>query len=485
MIVYIGFGLGGINTLLFARFLTLDENGLTGMFVSIGSIMFAFANVGTPSFINKFYPYYRDNLPDKKNDMMTLSLLGTGIAFLLVIVGGIVFKPLVIQKFGNNSAGVVKYYYWIFPFGLGQSLFTVLEAYGWQRNRAVLTSFLRECQWRLLNLLLILGLALGILRGFDLFVKLYSFTYLLIALIMTVALMARKQLHFTFSISRVTRKFASRIKSMILLAWTGSVMFNLSFYFAQIVIASVVPGGLDAVAVFTFGQFVASLIMAPQRGVAAAAIGPLSQAWKDKDYGRIGRIYTRSSINQLVFSIVIFILVALNFRDAILFFGIPHKYLAGESVFLIIGLNRVIDMGTGLNTQIIGTSTYWRFDFVTGMILVAFTIPLNYWLAKHYGIMGPAIADILTFSLYNAIRCIFLYRKFHMQPFNSRTIYTLLLGAGTYALAYFCFRSQTGFLWMIIRSVSILALYGGGAVLLRLSEDSDALWLAIRKKLRL
>ena len=72
-------------------------------------------------------------------------------------------------------------------------------------------------------------------------------------------------------------------------------MFNLSFYFAAVVIASVVPGGLTAVGLFTMAQYVASLIQAPQRGVASAAIGPLSKAWKKKDYGRIGRIYRRSA----------------------------------------------------------------------------------------------------------------------------------------------------------------------------------------------
>jgi O-antigen/teichoic acid export membrane protein len=283
----------------------------------------------------------------------------------------------------------------------------------------------------------------------------------------------------------VTKRFWSKIKALIFLAWTANVMFNISFYFAQLVIAAVVPGGLAAVAVFTTGQFVASLVAAPQRGVAAAAIGPLSQAWRDKDHGRIARIYSRSSINQLIFSIGIFILIALNFRDGVLTLKLAPAYLAAQTVFIIIGLNRIIDMGTGLNVQIIGTSTYWRFDFITGMILVLLTVPLNYLLARRLGIVGPAIADILSFSLYNGIRCVFLYRKFGMQPFSKQTFYTLALGAIVYFAGEWLFRSFHGWMGMTLRSGAILLLYAGGVLALRLSDDVAPVWETVKKRLRI
>ena len=37
--------------------------------------MFSFANLGMQAYINKFYPYYNDNLPKKQNDLITLGLL--------------------------------------------------------------------------------------------------------------------------------------------------------------------------------------------------------------------------------------------------------------------------------------------------------------------------------------------------------------------------------------------------------------------------
>jgi O-antigen/teichoic acid export membrane protein len=482
-VVYLGFGLGAINTLLFARWLTPAQNGLViGMFVSIGNIMYPIATMGMPSVINRFYPYYKDDLPAKKNDLMSIAFFLTLAAFLLVVLAGLVFKPLVIRKFGNNSELLVHYYYWVFPFGLGLSLLYVLEAYGWQLRSSVLTSLAREVILRLFNLILILLLFLGILGGFDIFVKFYSFTYLGAAAILVFYLSRKGGLHLVFSLSKVTKEFLEKIKSLIMLAWSANVVLNLSLYFAQLVIAAVVPGGLASVAIFTIGQYIASLIMAPMRGVAAAGTGPLSQAWKEQDHERIRHIYQRSSLNLLIFAVGMFILIAINFRDGILTFGLNRAYLGAETVFIIIGLNRVIDMGTGLNTQIIGTSEHWGFDFRTGMFLVALTIPLNYLLAKRMGIVGPAVADIVTFSLYNGIRCAFLYRKYGFQPFNRKTFYTLIIGIVLYFGCRSLFGSGHGLVWMIVRSTAFLCLYGGAVLTLRLSDDVLPVWQTIRKR---
>ena len=119
-------------------------------------------------------------------------------------------------------------------------------------------------------------------------------------------------------------------------------------------------------------------------------------AWKDKDTKEIGRIYQRSSINLLSFSLFIFILIWLNFSNAISFFNINPEYLNGKWVFFIMGLVTIIEMGTGVNSQIIGTSTYWRFELWTSLLLTAMIIPLSYTLTVKFGILGPALSNLIS-----------------------------------------------------------------------------------------
>lgn len=481
-IVYIGFALGFLNTYLFAREggFTPSQYGLTNIFIAIASIMYSLANLGMQSYIYKFYPYYKGNLNYKENDMMTVALLVSMAGFVMVMVSGIAFRQLVIQKFGEHSPELVKYYYWIFPFGFGLTIYSLLEAFAWQAKKSVLTNYLREVQFRVFTTALILLSYAGIVRDFSLFIHLYAFTYLTIAAALLIYLVATKKLHFTFSFSRVTRKFVDKIVALCSFVWGGGLVFNLSTVFDSIVIAAVVPDGMAYVGVYSLAQNISSLIQAPQRGVISAALGPLSQAWKEKDYERINRIYHRSSINQLVFSIAMFVLIWINFTDGVITFSLKKTYFDAQYIFLFIGLMRIVDLGTGLNAQIIATSNYWRFEFLTGTFLLLLTLPMNYLLAKQLGAVGPAIANLITFSIYNAIRYVFLLRKFGMQPFTPKTLYTLLLGVLGFFVSHYLFKEYQGLQWIVIRSAAFLAIYGAGIIYFDISPDVMPVWKSIK-----
>jgi O-antigen/teichoic acid export membrane protein len=490
LVVYIGFALGFFNTYLFTKTggFTREEYGLTGIFIAISNIMFSFANLGTMAYISKFYPYYKDNLPKKKNDMFTWALLISLIGFCFVTIMGFLLKDMVIRKFGQNSPELVKYYFWLYPFGLGLTLYSILECYAWQLKESVFTTFLREVLFRVFTTILILLTFADILSKskFDAFIKIYSFTYIGIAVVLAIYLIAKEDLHITFNVSIVTKKFFKKIITLVSYVFGGLLLFSIASVFDSIVIASVLKEGLAAVAVFSLAQNIASLLQAPQRSIIASSTAALAQAWKDKDMAKINRIYHRSSINQLIFAVGMFALIWLNFTHGIFTFHLQQGYIDARWVFFFIGLTRVIDMGTGVNAQVIGTSNLWRFEFFTGIILIMFTLPLNYILTKYYlGILGPAVANLFSFTVYNALRYWFLKKKFNLQPFNIKTIYTLLLGVASFYICYFIFDSHHGFLWILIRSIFFLTLYISATLFLNLSPDIIPVWHTLLKRLRL
>ncbi|HMO61713.1 MAG TPA: MATE family efflux transporter [Ferruginibacter sp.] len=485
VMVYIGFALGFLNTYLFTKEggFSQEEYGLVGIFVAVASLMFAVANFGMPSYIGKFFPYYKSNLQQAQNDMLTWAIVVAAFGFLLVMAGGIYFKDLIILKFGKNSPLLVKYYYWIFPLGFGLTLFSVLEAFAWQLRRAVITNYLREIQFRLFTTLLIVLSFAAVITSFDVFIKIYAFTYIATALILLLYLFSKKEINFTFTASLVTRKYYKKILSLISFVFGGTLIYGISLIFDSLVIASVMPDGLADVAVFSLGQYMASIVQAPQRGIIASSIGPLSQAWKDKDMGRILKIYRQSSINQLIFAAGMFTLIWLNFTDGIFTFNLQKGYLDAKWVFFFVGLYRIMDMGTGVNAQIIATSTLWRFEFYTGTILLALTLPLTYFLTKSsLGIIGPPVATLIAFFVYNSIRYWLLLKRYKLQPFTIKTLYTLLLAIVVYFICWLLFRHQQGFWWMVLRSSTFLILYIYGVVTLRLSSDLQPVWQTFLKK---
>jgi len=129
--------------------------------------------------------------------------------------------------------------------------------------------------------------------------------------------------------------------------------------------------------------------------------------------------------------------------------------------------------------------TSWRFDFVTGLILLAIALPLNYILTRQIGLLGPAISNLIAFTIYNLIRYIFLLRKFKMQPFTLQSLYALLIAAGGYLICYWLFNNYYGIQWMVIRSSVFLIIFLTLMVKLKLTPDVKPIIDSVRKRLKL
>lgn len=485
VVIYAGFAVGMLNIYFFTKegIFTSTEYGLTTAFIAISTMMHALATLSMQSYIFKFHPYYNHHLPPDKNDLISIALVIGAIGMVIVLLGGWIFKDLVIQKFGEHSPLLVKYYYWVFPMAAGLTLYAILEAYTWTVGKPVVTNFLKEVVWRLFQTLIIALLIFHVIKSFDGFIKLYAMAYPFIAVVLLCYLIATKQIHFTFSISKVTRRYKKKIVSLCAFAYSGMIVNTLSQIFDTIVIAAVLPNGLKQAAIFSLAQNMTSIVQAPQRGVIAASIAHLSKAWKEKNMPLLQKIYQRSSLNLLLFAGGLFLLIALNYTEAIVTFGLKDEFLLGFNAFVVLGLTRVIDLGTGLNAQVIGTSNYWRFELTSGMILLILILPLTYLFTKQFNILGPPIASLISGVIYNAVRIIFLWKKFRLQPFSLHTLGVIVLGILCYTLCYFLFRNIHGLPGLIIRSAVFVIVYGGGIVYFKLSPDVQPVWDSIKKRL--
>jgi O-antigen/teichoic acid export membrane protein len=257
-----------------------------------------------------------------------------------------------------------------------------------------------------------------------------------------------------FKRSRVTDKFKKKIVAIMSLTFLVIIVTVLRQSIDTMVLASKI--NLEAVGVFGFAAYLVSILQAPFRSMVAITIPILSSAWKDKKIKDITKIYKRSSINLLTFSLFMFGCIWLNFDAGIELFKINPEYLAGKWVFFVLGIVTIIEMGTGVNGQIIGTSTYWRFELWTSLLLTALIIPLSYFLTVQYGILGPALANLISFSVYNGVRIWFLWNKFNMQPFNLKSLEIIFIAIAAYLLIYLTIGNKGELIYMIL-STSLFA----------------------------
>lgn len=461
--IYAGFLVGAFNTYLLTHknWFEPDQYGLTQSLIQVGLLIFAISTLGITSFLYKFFPYYEDYTKPKENDILSIALVISVIGFIITATCVYFFQPVIIQKFNTNSKLLVEYFYWVIPFGFFILLFNILEAYSFGFHKGVFSSFLKETILRLFTMVIILLKILNVIN-FHLFVILFCFQYAIIAFILAIHLYKEGKLWISFKVSNVSIKFRKKIIVMVSLTYLAIIVTTLRGTIDALVLASKIS--LEAVGIFGFSAYMIALLQAPMRSMISITVPVLSRAWKQKNHKEISRIYKRSSINLLCFALIMFFCIWLNYTQAIEYFGINSKYIEARWIFFTLGMVTIIEMGTGVNAQIIGTSSYWRFELLTSLLLTLLIIPLSYFLTVKYGIIGPAIANLISFSIYNFVRFWFLWKKFALQPFSKKTIEVILIAISAYLIIYYAMGELAGLTGLIIRTITfcivfIIAIY--------------------------
>jgi O-antigen/teichoic acid export membrane protein len=480
-IILTGFAIGLVNNMIFGqeKWFSLDEYGLTRNLSDFGQVIFAGSFWGMNAVLYKFFPYYESHTTKKENDLLGWALIIPLIGFLLFAIGGFVFEDFFMRKFGKSQL-LVHYYHLIYPFGLGILIFAILEAYCWCLRKSVLTSFLKELLLRVLTSILIALYLSGILN-YDLFIKLFSLLYIILVIALLLLLRRSGQLHLTLKPSRLTRRLKKKMAVFGLFIFAGTLMSVVASVIDGLIITSVL--GPISNGIFAFNNYVSNIIQVPQRSIIAATIPTLAGYWKDKKLDKINVIYKRSSINLLLASTFLFGLIWLNYHDGITVFHLNKEIEEGKWLAFFMGLKFIVDMGTGVNGQIIGTSNYWRFEFITGIILLVLMCFLNYVLINKIGIVGAGVSNLIAYSIYNAIRIWFLWKKYRMQPFSINSFYTILLAVTAYFAAYFCGYSLSGWAALFVRSAVFVVVFVTGTYKFNLTPDLLPVVATIKKRL--
>ena len=302
--IYVGFLIGALNTyfLTHKNWFSTDQNGLTRAMIEISQLIFAFSTLGVTSYLYKFFPYYKDNLTSKKNDLLTIALFVAIGGFIVTCAGIFLLEPVIVRKFSANSILLVEYFYWTLPMAFFVLLYNILEAYSYGFDKGVLTSLLKETILRLYTLVIVILKVCGFIN-FRTFIVLFSLQYAIIVIILAVHLHLEGKIWISFKISRVSKKFRKKIFAILALTFIVIIVNVLRQSIDGLVLAA--KQNLGKVGIFGLATYMVSVLQAPFRSIVAITVPILARAWKDKNHSEILKIYKRSSINLLSFSLFV------------------------------------------------------------------------------------------------------------------------------------------------------------------------------------
>lgn len=183
---------------------------------------------------------------------------------------------------------------------------------------------------------------------------------------------------------------------------------------------------------FNIGVNLANALMIPATGIFALYSPLISDALKKNDFNFLKSKYVDVAKNLYFIGILMFGCVLLGISDFIALLPTAQKLQDTVPVLYILGINVILNMATGFNTEIIAYSKFYKFNLIAILSLAVLNIGLNYFILTQtdYGIVGVAYASLFSMLFFNIIKLIFIYNKFHLIPMNQsyfKTIITSLI----------------------------------------------------------
>jgi len=468
---YIGVGVGFVTTaLLMPKMLLSEQVGLLKLLVAYSVLYSTFANLGTLNVAAKFFPYFRDE--SKGHNGFLFLLIATNlVGFVLFLIFFFLMKGWLLDSNAEKPVLLSEYILWVIPITFSLQFFNVFDIYFRVLYNAVKGTVARELLLRVALLGSILVFYWFDFVSFSGLVMLYSSGFIIPFVYLVWSAKRNGYLYFNFRSDILTIplikemglvglfSIVSGVSGMIVLQ-IDSIMVNKFF-------------GLSATGVYSVCFFFGTLIVMPSRVLKKIGATYIAEAWKNNDLDQIGIIYEKSTINQFLVGVFIFVGIWVNTR--LIFHLLPEEYSQGLYVILFVSLANVAEMAGGVCASIIGLSKHYKYSLYMIMVFVLLVIVANYLLIPIFGLAGAALASFVSMFLFKVMQFLFLWKVFGFQPYSWKHLLLVLTTMLSIVVAQLLPEFENIWIDAFLTSMAVSLFFSVAVVFFNLSEDVKAI----------
>lgn len=423
---YVGFGIGAINVLLlYPNFLQPQYYGLVSYLLTAGNLIWPIMAIGGHNTLIKFFSSFQNK--QDQDRLLSIILIVPLILGSFIGLLGVVFHQQILNYFEGENSLVQPYAWLILIIAISTAYFEVFFAWKKIFFKSTFGNLMKEVFHRVGVLILLLLLYVKLI-GIETFIYASVGVYVLRTMIMMWNAFSTyfPKLEFRFPSNKWE---IINYSLLIFIAGTVSVaLFDLDKFMIEFFLP------IENVAIYGIAIYIAAVIAVPFRAM-QQIINPITASMVNSNkIHDLSVLYKRSSLTLFIISGLLFLLIMSNLQQ--LYLLIPESYRAGVQIVFLVGLVKLFDSSLGNNISILFNSNYYHFVLYSGICLVLVAFVLNLILIPKYGIYGAAYATFLAFVLYNLVKLFFVYYKFKMQPFSSKSgitfICIILLLSGFY-----------------------------------------------------
>lgn len=427
IITYIGFAIGGINTIyLYPVFLGATYYALSNYVLSSANVIMPLFAIGMQNTLVKFYSQYETN--EERSRFLSFTVL---FPFLVIIpmflIGFYFFDEIVFFLSKKNS--IVKKFIWLIPFiGLCMAYFEIFYAWLRVHMHSVFGNFIKEVVLRSASLFLLIGVYFNWITV-EGFVYATAVVYL-VALLVTMFYAFRIQKPvFQFTIPKNTKDVLVYTFYIIL---SGSVA-NLLLDGDKMILNQYM--NIENIAYYSVATYIALVISVPSRSMHQIVYPITAKLMHENKHDEMDILYKKTSINLQVVGGFVMLGIFVNINK--LYEMVPPEYAGGILVVFMIGLSKYFDLILGNNNAIIFNTKYYRTVLFLGVALVVLTVILNMIFIPIYGIIGSAFATLLSITMYSLAKLLFVVKKLDLYPFTNQTLYSIGITLVLFLVFYF------------------------------------------------
>ncbi|MFV8352107.1 polysaccharide biosynthesis C-terminal domain-containing protein [Flavobacterium sp. XS2P14] len=450
VITYIGFGIGGVNTIyLYPVFLGATFYGLTNYITSCANVIMPLFAIGMQNTLVKFYSQYQTE--EEKSRFLSFTVLFPLLLIIPMLIIGLFFYDEILF-FLSKKNPIVKSFIWLIPFiGLCMAYFEIFYAWLRVHMHSVFGNFIKEVGLRLFSLLLLIAVYYDILTV-EGFVFATAGLYFL-ALLVT--------MFYAFSIQKPAFQFVIPVNTKEILTYTfyiilsGSVA-NLLLDGDKIMLNQYMV--IDNIAFYSIATFIALVISVPSRAMHQIVYPITARLMHENKQQELNDLYKKTSINLQVVGGLVMLGIFVNINKL---YDMPqlHDYKEGIMVVFMIGLSKYFELILGNNNAIIFNTKYYKTVLFLGVLLVVIAVVLNAIFIPIYGIIGSAFATLLSITIYSLAKLLFVVKRLHLYPFTKQTVTSLVVTFLLFIAFYFWEFPFTPIISIGFKSILVTLLY--------------------------
>ena len=427
IITYIGFAIGGINTIyLYPVFLGATYYALTNYILSSANVIMPLFAIGMQNTLVKFYSQYQTN--EERSRFLSFTVLFPLLLIFPMFLVGFYFFDEILYFLSKKNI-IVKNYIWLIPFiGLCMAYFEIFYAWLRVHMHSVFGNFIKEVGLRFASLLLLVAVYYGWMTV-EGFVYATAVVYLLALLVTMFYAFSIEKPNFQFSIPKNTKEVLVYTFYIIL---SGSVA-NLLLDGDKMILNQYM--NIENIAYYSVATYIALVISVPSRAMHQIVYPITAKLMHENKHDEMDVLYKKTSINLQMVGGYVMLGIFVNIN--MLYEMVPEEYAGGILVVFMIGLSKYFDLILGNNNAIIFNTKYYRAVLFLGVLLVVLTVGLNMVFIPIYGIIGSAFATLLSITLYSLAKLLFVVKRLHLYPFTMQTLYSLALTFVLFVAFYF------------------------------------------------